>query len=213
MNAEPDTQTRWDNRYREDDLPWDSGVVVAQLVAWVEENQPATTTKMIEIGCGTGTNAIWLAERGFTVMACDLSMTACKRATEKALAAGVGNNCDFHALNFLTADIPTPEGGYDFVFDCACFHSVGDGEERLAFPKRVADLLTPDGTWLSVIGSKDGPPRKEGPPRLSIAEIAMTVEPHFEILEIVNANLVIRDKNRKPQFWVCQMRKRRSYET
>ena len=52
------------------------------------------------------------------------------------------------------------------------------------FAARVADHLAPGGIWHSLIGSTDGPPRDDGPPRRSAADIMAAVEPRFEILEL-----------------------------
>ena len=54
-------QTRWQERYQAGDTPWDTGQPSKELERTIQEAaiQPS---KAIELGCGTGTNAIWLAQ-------------------------------------------------------------------------------------------------------------------------------------------------------
>jgi len=170
---------RWDQRYIDDDLPWDSGVPDVHLPGVIEAYGIAPG-KALEVGCGTGTNAIWLARQGFDVTGLDLSEVAIQRAEKKAAEAGVA--CRLLAGDFLTD--PVPGAPYDFVFDRGVLHVFDRAKERARFAERVAELLGPDGLWFSLIGSTDGPDRDVGPPRRSAAEVTKAVEPWFEILEL-----------------------------
>jgi SAM-dependent methyltransferase len=136
--------------------------------------------RALEIGCGTGTNAIWLAQQGFEEAATDLSKIAIVRARDKAAAAGV-------ALELVVADAlvdPLPPGPFDLVFDRGCFHVFDAAAERRRFAEQVASVLEPGGRWLSLVGSTDGPPRDTGPPRRSARDLVGAVEDHFEILSL-----------------------------
>ena len=76
--------------------------------------------RTLEIGCGTGTNAIFLAQHGFDVLGIDISEVAVEKARAKAQG-----RCRFEVVDFLVA---APAGGpFQFVFDRGCFH-VFDGE-------------------------------------------------------------------------------------
>lgn len=77
----------WDRHYRQRDQPW-SGVPNAFLVAAVAGREPGTA---LELGCGDGGDAIWLAGQGWRVTAADISDTALRRLAERAIAAGVGD--------------------------------------------------------------------------------------------------------------------------
>ena len=170
---------RWEQRYLDKDLPWDSGHPDPHLLAVVEA-YGLNSGKALDIGCGTGTNAIWLAGAGFDVLGLDLSPTAIEQAKAKAAAAGSG--CRFLTTDFLVEDVPG--GPFDLVYDRGCFHVFDEVDVRARFAARVAELLVPDGVWHSLIGSTDGPPREVGPPRRSLVELAAAVEPHFELLEL-----------------------------
>ena len=98
----------WDEHYRRRDQPW-SGNPNAFLVEAVARRQPGTA---LEIGCGEGGDAIWLAGQGWQVMAADISDVALRRATERARAAGVGARVAFERHNL---DQTFPPGRFDLV--------------------------------------------------------------------------------------------------
>lgn len=168
----------WNENYATGDLPWDTGVPDAELVAAVERGVIAPG-RALEVGCGTGTNALWLAQRGFDVAAVDVAPLAIEAARKKAPP---GVRCEFAVLDFL-ADTP-PRAPYDLVFDRGCFHIFDLDEERARFAARVAELLAPGGQWFSLIGSTEGLPRDTGPPRRSARDIANAIEPALEIVAL-----------------------------
>jgi SAM-dependent methyltransferase len=158
---------------------------------------PAPT---LEIGAGTGTNAIWLAERGFDVLGIDLSPLAVERARAKMKERAL--SCRFAALDFLAA--PPPGGPFQFVFDRGCFHVFDEPDERQRFAANVAAALAPGGLWLSMIGSSEGPRRDVGPPRRSACEVMLAIEPELEIVELRSTEF--RDHGAKA--WFCLSRRR-----
>ncbi len=192
----------WDKRYVEGELPWDSGKPDLHL-AGVIEAHGIKPGKALEIGCGTGTNSIWLAQHGFDVTGMDISQTAIARAGEKASAAGV--TCHLFAGNFMVDQVPGAP--FDFVYDRGCLHVFQGNEELSRFASRVGDVLTPEGMWHSLIGSIDGPPRDTGPPRHSATEIVAAAEPRFEILEL-RSTTFDNESHRHIRAWVLVARRR-----
>ncbi len=168
----------WDDRYATGDLPWDTGEPDHHLVE-VVRSRPVPPGSALEIGCGTGTNALWLAHQGFSVLGIDVSPIAIDQARAKTAEQEVA--CRFATLDFLQSEIPN--GPFDFVFDRGCFHVFDDADEHAQFAHRVAQMLSPDGLWLSLIGSTEGPERDHGPPRRSAWDIVTAIEPHLEIAE------------------------------
>ncbi|CAK8713362.1 Thiopurine S-methyltransferase (TPMT) [Candidatus Electrothrix laxa] len=197
-------KTDWDKRYEESDLPWDSGkpdIALTNLVAqW-----PVCTGKVLDIGCGTGTNAIWLAQQGFEVTGLDISTSAISMAKKKCAEHRV--QCKLLADNFLTN--PPEPGQFDLIFDRGCFHSLKGNKEQPAFVRQAAVCLKPNSLWLSLLGNKDQEADKKGPPRMSATEICACVEPVFEILHLKS---ILRDSVGNPsvplRFWQCLMRRR-----
>lgn len=192
----------FEQRYRTGETPWDHGMVDSNLVEMVERNG-VRPCRVLDIGCGTGDNAIWLARQGFEVVACDLSATAIDRAKTKASAAGV--ECRFLVADFLADAIPVEPLG--LVLDRGCLHSVPGNGNRQRFARRVADLLEAGGLWFSLVGNADEPRREVGPPQLGAAELAAIVEPCFEILSLVAGHFG-SDQKDPPRAWICLMRKR-----
>jgi SAM-dependent methyltransferase len=193
---------QWDQRYLDNDVPWDSGkpdVYLGQFMR-VSSMKPC---RALEVGCGTGTNAIWLDGLGFEVVGLDLSPTAIERASAKASAAGA--DCQLLVANFLID--PIPEGPFHFAYDRGVFHCFGDGSDRACFAGRVAEALDSGGVWHSLIGSTDGPPRNDGPPRRSAADIIAAVEPHFEILELKSTTFD-EEGHQAKRAWLLVARKR-----
>jgi SAM-dependent methyltransferase len=188
----------WDDSYAAGELPWDTGEPEPLLVEFVTSGRIAPS-RALEIGAGTGTNAIWLAERGFEVLGVDVAPLAVERANAKLDGRGLG--CRFAALDFLAA---SPEGSFGFVFDRGCFHVFDESEERARFAAQVAAALVPGGLWLSLIGSTEGPPREVGPPRRSAREVTLAIEPALEIVELRSAEF--RDHGAKA--WFCLSRRR-----
>jgi SAM-dependent methyltransferase len=154
----------------------------------------------LEIGAGTGTNAIWMAERGFDVVGVDVSPLAVEKARAKVGVRPLP--CRFEALDFLAG---TPAGGpFEFVFDRGCFHMFDEAEERERFAARVAAALAPGGLWLSMIGSTEGGAREVGPPRRSAREVAVAIEPVLEIVELRSAEFHLHGA----KAWFCLSRQR-----
>jgi hypothetical protein len=70
----------------------------------------------------------------------------------------------------------------------------------------VAAALVNGGVWLSLIGSTEGPPRDEGPPRRSAREVINAIEPSLEILQFRSGELGLCGEQLKA--WLCLARKR-----
>ncbi|MFG2511555.1 class I SAM-dependent methyltransferase [Streptomyces sp. NPDC048584] len=105
--------------YRDGKPPWDSGITPPELVALVEGPGAPAPGQVLELGCGTGTNAVYLARHGWRVEAVDLVDRAVRQAREKAAAAGVDVTvlCG-DATRLDEVGVPGP---YDLFFDLSCF--------------------------------------------------------------------------------------------
>ncbi len=169
----------WNERYATGNTPWDEGEPDPQLVALVESAELAPG-RLLEIGCGTGTNALWLAQRGFEVTAFDVAPLAIEKALAKRAASGA--RARFLVHDALAAG--APGGPYDLVFDRGVLHVFDEPAERARFAARAAEALRVGGRWLSLSGSTEGPARDHGPPRRSARDLVEAVEPHLAIDEL-----------------------------
>ncbi|KHE73242.1 bifunctional 2-polyprenyl-6-hydroxyphenol methylase/3-demethylubiquinol 3-O-methyltransferase UbiG [Halobacillus sp. BBL2006] len=109
------------------------------LVSYVEDGI-VPKGKVLELGCGPGRNAIYLAENGWEVDAIDLAETTLKWARERAEAHDVN-------INFIQKDIfdlTIEEGVYDFVYDSGCFHHIAP-HRRMCYINVVRRALPPGG--------------------------------------------------------------------
>jgi methyl halide transferase len=189
-------------RYKTGNTPWDIGKPDFNLIETVAKI-PVKGCKALDIGCGTGDNAIWLAQKRFQVTGTDVSEIAIETAKEKALKSNV--KCIFLVVDFFKNRI---EGApFGFVFDRGCFHTFDSNKERKKFAKNVASNLEKDGLWLSLIGSADEQRQGPGPPQRTANDIVAAVESYFEIQSLFSSHF---DSNRQnpPRCWVCLMRKR-----
>lgn len=191
--------TCWNESYATGELPWDTGDPEPLLVEFVTSSR-VRPTRTLEIGAGTGTNSLWLAERGFEVLGIDVAPLAVERANAKLEGHRFG--CRFAALDFLA--VSPPGGPFQFIFDRGCFHVFDEPEERARFSARVAAALTRGGLWLSLIGSTEGPAREVGPPRRSAQEVVLAIEPALEIIELRTAEF----RNHGAKAWFCLSRRR-----
>ena len=99
--------------------PWDSGVTPPELVAFVESN-PAG--KSLDLGCGTGTNTIYLAQKGWDATGVDFVPRAVATARKKAAAAAVSPRLMVGDVTRLTE--LGIGSGYNLLLDLGCFHSI-----------------------------------------------------------------------------------------
>ena len=132
--------TTWEQRYADADRVW-SGRVNATTAAVAGTLERGTA---LEIGCGEGADAVWLAQRGWTVTAVDVSATAIARA--KAAARERGLDIAFGATDALDA---LPEGAYDLVVS-SFLHSTESDFPRIEILRGAAARVAPGGRMLSV---------------------------------------------------------------
>ena len=193
---------RFKERYKTRNTPWDIGKPDLNLIETVTKI-PIKSCKALDIGCGTGDNSIWLAQKQFQVTGTDISEIAIEKAKEKALKSNV--KCTFLVVDFFKDRI---EGApFGFVFDRGCFHAFASDKERKRFAKNVASNLEKDGLWLSLIGSADERRQGPGPPQRTASDIVVAVESFFEVLSITSSHF---GSNRPdpPRCWACLMQKR-----
>jgi len=170
-------QTRWEEKYQSGDIPWDTGHPSTELERSIPEAgiQPC---RAIELGCGTGSNAIWLAQQGFEVTAVDFSSSALERARQKATAANV-------RIQFLQADVLNPlvfKEPFAFIFDRGCYHVVRrlDVEKFLDTIERISE----PGAWGLILTGNAKEPHDPGPPVVSEEEIRSELGRLFEIVRL-----------------------------
>ena len=129
----------WDERYAGDDLVWTADAN-RFLVAEIDGMRPG---RALDLACGEGRNAVWLAERGWAVTAVDFSAVGLDKARGLAGARGVSVQ---YELGDVT-DYEPPATGFDLVI--VMYLHLPKASRRIAF-RRAAAAVAPAGTLLLV---------------------------------------------------------------
>jgi ubiquinone/menaquinone biosynthesis C-methylase UbiE len=118
--------------------PWDSGISPPELFDFISKH-PAG--RAIDMGCGTGTNVITLAQNGWQVTGVDFAPRAIRIAKRKAQNANIQTDLrvgDATKLNGVA-------GPFDLALDMGCFHGI---EKRSDYLTQLNRVLASDGYWL-----------------------------------------------------------------
>jgi SAM-dependent methyltransferase len=143
-----ETKAHWEEHYGERDRVW-SGRVNVQFSDVVADLPPG---RALDLGCGEGADAVWLAERGWDVVAVDIADTALGRATEAASSHGVADRIEFVQLDLSDG---FPEGTFDLVSSQFLHSTVRlDRQKILA---HAAAALRPGGL-LVIVDHGSAPP-------------------------------------------------------
>lgn len=134
----------WDDFYadRSKDVPFFAAKPDENLVSYLDAGLVTPPGRALDLGCGPGRNALFLASRGFHVDAVDLSPTALAWAQERAREAGA-------AVRFLCGDafrlVPDRTAGpYDLIYDSGCFHHLPP-HRRVSYQELLRRSLAPGG--------------------------------------------------------------------
>ena len=120
--------------------PWDTGITPPEVAEFLDRTPPG---RALDIGCGTGTNAVAMAGRGWRVLGVDFSGRALRAARARAAEAGL-------TVEFLQGDaseLRGVTGRFEYILDIGCFHALpADGQRRYA--RRVTELAGPGGSYM-----------------------------------------------------------------
>ena len=181
----------FDFAYRNGTPAWDIGRAQPVVERLAEEG--AFAGSVIDVGCGTGENALYLASRGVAVTGVDAAPTAIARAQEKAAARGL-------PATFLVADaLALLDLGqtFDAALDCGLFHVLSD-VQRVEFERGLRSALRPGARYFLLCFS-DQQPGFMGPRRVSQAEIRTTFADGWRVDAIEAARFATWDSVRGPQ--------------
>jgi cyclopropane fatty-acyl-phospholipid synthase-like methyltransferase len=120
--------------------PWDTGVSPPELLDFIQNHEPG---RAIDIGCGTGTNVITLANAGWRVTGVDFAPRAIKLATRKVSKAGI----QAELLVRDATNLQGIDGPFDLAFDLGCFHGISQ-TGRAKYLEQLTKILAPGGFWL-----------------------------------------------------------------
>lgn len=122
---------------------WEYAHPSSELVTFVAAGSWPLGAFALDVGCGAGREAIFLARQGFRVTGVDLSEEALRIAQERAEKAGV--RVEWKLGNAL--ELPVPDASVDLVNDRGCFHMITE-EDRPRYVAELVRVLKPGGKML-----------------------------------------------------------------
>jgi SAM-dependent methyltransferase len=193
----------WEDSYRGGKRPsWDAGRPSGELQRVVEKGI-VSACRAVDLGCGLGTDAIYLAGKGFDVTAIDIAPTALSRAEEKARQAGV-------KVRWLLADVlaaPKLEP-FDFIFDRGCYHEVRINNAK-AYVETVRRLSHPGTRFLLLAGSPNELPLQYAPPQVAEEDIRSDFSSLFDLEWLRESRFeTINPSIKGPLAWSVMLRRK-----
>jgi len=174
-----------------EEIPWNLAGPPQTLMQLVE-SQWVLPCRAVDLGCGAGNSAVWLATQGFDVTGIDVSPRALELGKQLARSRGV--SCRFVAADLL-GDVSELGVDFDFAYDWEVLHHVFP-EDRDRYVANVQHMLRPGGKYLTVCFSEDDDPSFGGGGKYretplgttlyfsSEEEIRTLLEPRFDIEEL-----------------------------
>ena len=168
-------------RYQEPLAPaWDVGR--PQRAVYELEMAGRIGASVVEVGCGNGEHALWLAQRGHAASGVDRSARAIDKARRRAMKEGI-------RVELVAGSEAALAGrGFDCALDVGAFHLVPAGERR-DYARRLAALVRPGGQ-LFLLCFSDRETGRGGPARVGRDELATLFSADGWALEAVDANII-----------------------
>jgi len=143
MNSElNESLVRFTERYTSGQIPWDDALPPPEVQDLAVDLPPGAA---LDLGCGYGRTAIYLAQRGWQVDGVDFVPQAVEGANLRAQAADVANSAHFYVGS--VADLDFLLGPYDLAIDVGCMHSLSEPMLQ-AYRDGLLRLLRPGALYL-----------------------------------------------------------------
>lgn len=190
----------WDAIYREGTPAWETGEVAGELARMVDQGH-IEPCGVLELGCGTGADAVYLARKGFDVTAVDSSPMALERARRRAQLEGAG-------VCFVLDDVfefARNSEPFDLIYDAGFYHFI-----RRVDLDGFLDLLwrvtRPGSLYLTLCGS-DEEEADGGPPQVSQEELRFELTRLFEIVKLRRFCFESPNRSEGYRGWSCLLKR------
>lgn len=150
MIETPDPYNKFLERYEAGSVPWDDPLPPPEIQALAMDLPPG---KALDLGCGYGRVAIYLARRGWSADGIDFVPQAVEIARQRAAAAGVAELARFHVASAAELDFLDPP--YDLAIDIGCMHSFSE-ELLRGYRRELERLLATGGRYVLFARLRDG---------------------------------------------------------
>ena len=180
--------------------PWDIGRPQKEFTELVRQGE--INGSVLDIGCGSGENALFFAQEGFDVWGIDSSPLAIQKAQEKSQQRGLPVH--FQVLNAL--ELAKLNRTFDTATDSGLFHTLSD-EDRPLFVKNLTAVLSQTGNYFMLCFS-DKEPAGYGPRRISEREIRDTFSDGWSIRYIRPSTFENLGRAQGPRGWLSSITKK-----
>ncbi len=177
--------------------PWEIDGPQSEIVHLAEHGE--ISSAVLDVGCGTGENALYLAEIGFEVVGIDIIPTAIEKALSKAKARS-------SAPTFLVwdaLDLQHLQRRFNTIIDSGFFHVLPDKKSPV-FVKGLASVLNPGGTYF-VMCFSEHEPGSWGPRRVTRAQIRESFRRGWQINYVREAKFDTNLGSRKCNAWLSSI--------
>jgi cyclopropane fatty-acyl-phospholipid synthase-like methyltransferase len=165
------------DRAYEGDPPWDIGEAQPEFARRCDLGE--ITGRVLDIGCGTGENALYFARHGCRTLGVDFAPNAIRRAQRKIVGSQLP--IEFRVGNALALSLGRQR--FDTVTDCGLFHVFEDGH-RPVYAQSVRSVLRPGGRLFLLCFSEREPTDWGGPRRVSESELRSTFSVGWRVRSI-----------------------------
>jgi cyclopropane fatty-acyl-phospholipid synthase-like methyltransferase len=177
--------------------PWEIDGPQSEIARLAENGE--IRSPVLDVGCGTGENALYLAELGFEVVGVDIVAEAVEKARRKAFERSMG-------VSFMIWDALGIKGldrEFNTIIDSGFFHVLPD-KKRPVFVENLAAALNPGGTYFMICFSEHEP-GSWGPRRVTRSEIRESFGHGWQINYIREAKFDTNLGSRKCSAWICSI--------
>lgn len=174
---------------------WTAGTASPELIDLVWKGTIPKGSKVLEVGCGVGTESVFLSVRGMDVTGVDISKDAIVKAKELAQVYNV-------FPKFKVADavnLPFEDDSFDVICDQGCFHHLTN-EERPLYMKEINRVLKKGGLF-SLRCFSDKIPGGPQPRRITSDELICTFQNQFKLEELKRVLSFSTEQRKAPLGW------------
>lgn len=142
MSDQPHSFEKFSQRYDEGSIPWDDPLPPPEIIDLVANEMPGNA---LDLGCGFGRTAIYMARHGWTIDGIDFIPQAIEEAKRRANSEGVEGRTTFYVAS--ATDLSFLDCLYDLIIDIGCMHSFTENM-LFAYRDEISRLLIPEGRYV-----------------------------------------------------------------